>query len=225
MNSRRLVQLKKLIKIMELERNEHATADLSALSKRSQVVKTLTANDVIFWGADAFISVALALFVVTYIEGATILNVGIALMIHRVVGALAAVPIGRWFDTHRGFLDEVRGLSLACLAAGFCYIILSFATAIWQLYIIMFFLGIFSMVNLAAWRILFYNNVGKKQFGQTIGVYQMLFSLGIGLFLAVGGFAGDRYGYNTVLLFGGVIMIFGSLLPLLIRGYFSPEKK
>lgn len=210
---------------MEIERNEHATANLSSVSKRSQVVRTLTANDVIFWGSDAFISVALALFVVTFIEGATILNVGIALMIHRVVGAIAAVPIGRWFDTHKGYIDEVRGLSFACLAAGFCYIMLSFATAIWQLYLAMLFLGFFSTVNLAAWRILFYNNVGKKNFGQTVGVYQMLFSLGIGLFLAVGGFTGDRYGYDTVLMLGGFLMIFGSLLPLLIRGYFEPKDR
>lgn len=210
---------------MELGKNEAVAAEMSALTKRSQVVKVLTANDIIIWGSDAFISVALALFVVTFIEGATILNVGIGLMIHRVVGALAAIPIGRWFDTHRGYMDEVRGLSFACLVAGFSYICLSFATAIWQFYLIMFFLGISAMVNLASWRILFYSNIGKKQFGQTLGVYQMLFSLGIGLFLAVGGFAGDRYGYDTVLLFGGIMMTFGSLLPLLIKGYFEPEKK
>ena len=210
---------------MEIWNNENAISDMSAVTKRSQVVKILTANDVIVWGSDAFISVALALFVVTFIEGATILNVGIGLMIHRVTGAVAAVPIGRWFDTHRGYLDEVHGLSFACLVAGFSYIILSFATSIWQFYLIMFFLGISAMVNLASWRILFYSNIGKKQFGQTVGVYQMLFSLGIGLFLAVGGFAGDRYGYDMVLLFGGVMMTFGSLLPLMIKGYFKPEKE
>jgi MFS family permease len=209
---------------MEIGKNENVAA-MDAHTKRSQVVKILTANDIIVWGSDAFISVALALFVVTYIEGATILNVGIGLMIHRVVGALAAIPIGRWFDTHKGYLDEVRGLSFACLVSGFSYITLSFATEIWQFYLIMFFLGFSAMVNLASWRILFYNNIGKKQFGQTLGVYQMLFSLGIGLFLAVGGFAGDRYGYDTVLLFGGVMMTFGSLLPLLIEGYFEPKKK
>ena len=145
-------------------------------------------------------------------------------MIHRVMGALAAIPVGKWFDSQKGYLDEVTGLSFACLVAGFCYILLSFSTQIWQFYLIMFFLGITAMVNLASWRILFYNNIGKKQFGQTIGVYQMLFSLGIGLFLAVGGFAGDRYGYDTVLMLGGIMMTFGSLLPLMIRGYFEPKK-
>lgn len=207
---------------MEIEKNELNTAgaSVSALSRRSTIVKTLTANDITFWGADAFISVALALFVVSNIEGASILNVGIALMIYRVVGALAAIPVGRWFDRKRGYIDEVWGLSLACLLAGFTYILLSFSTAIWQLYVAMFFLGIFSVVNLSSWRILFYNNINREQFGQTVGVYQTLYSLGIGLFLAIGGFTGERFGYDQVLMLGGFLMIFGSVLPPLIRGYF-----
>jgi MFS family permease len=208
---------------MDVERNELNTAGaaISAANRRSGIIKALTANDITYWGADAFISVALALFVVSYIEAATILNVGLALMIYRVVGALSAVPVGRWFDTHRGYLDEVRGLSFACFGAGFTYILLSFSTTIWQLYVAMFFLGIFATINVSSWRILFYSNIVKRQFGQTIGVYQMLYSLGIGLFLAVGGFVGERYGYDTVLLMGGFLMMFGSLLPLLIRGYFG----
>ena len=206
---------------MEVDRTEHTVAGSKALSTRDYIVRTLTANDVAFWGADAFISVALALFVVTFIESATILNVGIALMIYRVVGALAAIPIGRWFDQHKGYLDEVFGLSLACLCAGFTYITLSFSTAVWQLYLAMFFLGIFSTVNMCSWRILFYNNVNRERFGETIGVYQMLFSFGIGLFLAIGGFTGERFGYDRVLLIGGLLMTFGSTLPLLIRGYFE----
>lgn len=212
---------------MEIDKNEHhsAGAGILPVSKRSNIVKTLTANDIVFWGADAFVSVSLALFVVSSIEGATVFNVGIALMIHRVTGAFTAIPVGRMFDRNRGYLDEVWGLSLACLLAGFVYILLSFSTFIWELYLAMFFLGIFSVINLASWRILFYSNIKASQFGQTVGVYQMLFSLGIGLFLAIGGFAGERFGYDKVLLYGGTLMVFGSTLPLLMRGYFVDGKK
>lgn len=211
---------------MELEKNELHTAsrNLSAADKRTHIVKILTANDVTFWGADAFISVALALFVVSFIEGATVLNVGIALMIHRVVGAVAAIPIGRWFDKHKGYIDEVYGLSFACVSAGFVYILLSFSTQIWQLYLAMFFLGIIAVLNFASWRILFYSNIEKGQLGQTVGVYQMLYSFGIGLFLAIGGFAAEKFGYQWVLMMGGVIMVFGSMLPLMLRGYLKGGK-
>lgn len=207
---------------MELSKSEIESSKLSeAQVRRSHIAKTLTANDVMVWGADAFISVALALFVITFIEGATVFNVGIALMIHRVVGAIAAIPVGRWFDSHKGYVDEVLGLSIACLGAGLVYFLLSFATQIWQLYVAMFVLGIMAVVNIASWRILFYRNIAAKQFGHAIGVYQMMFSLGIGLFMAIAGFTGDRFGYDKVVMFGGLIMIAGSSLPLLIRGYFK----
>lgn len=207
---------------MEINKSELEAAKLSAAAaKKAHIIKTLTANDVMFWGSDAFISVALALFVTTFLEGATILNVGIALMIHRVTGALASVPIGRWFDKQKGYADEVMGLSAACLCAGIVYFALSFSTQIWQLYLAMFFLGILSVINIASWRILFYSNVEQKQFGQTIGVYQMMFSLGIGLFMAIAGFTGERFGYDRVLMIGGLLMIVGSALPLLLRDYFK----
>jgi len=208
---------------MEIEKNElnSSGVGIAAVSRRSAIIKTLTASDITYWGADAFISVALALFVVAFIEGATILNVGIALMLYRVVGAISAIPIGRLFDHHRGYLDEVWGLSIACFFGGVVYILLSFSSSVWQLYLAMFFLGIIATVNLASWRILFYSNIDKGRLGQTVGVYQMLYSLGIGLFLAIGGFAGERFGYDKVLLFGGLLMIFGSTLPLLIRSYFK----
>lgn len=193
---------------------------LDAATRRSYIVKTLTANDIIFWGADAFILVALALFVVTNIESATVLNVGVAYMIYRVAGAITSLGVGRFFDKNKGYVDEVLGLSLACLSAGFAYVLLSFSTSIWQLYVIMMFLGVFATVNLTSWRILFYGHILKSRFGSTLGMYQMLFSLGIGLFMALGGFVGERYGYDRVLLLGGLMMIVGSSLPLLIRDYF-----
>lgn len=207
---------------METEKTELNTSvmPIDAATRRSNVVRTLTANDIIFWGADAFILVALALFVVDHIVGATILNVGVAYMIHRVTGAISSLAIGRYFDRHKGYLDEVLGLSLACLAAGFAYVLLSFSTEVWQLYVIMMFLGLFATVNLTSWRILFYGHILKSSFGATLGTYQMLFSLGIGLFMALGGFVGERYGYDRVLLLGGLMMIIGSALPMLIRNYF-----
>lgn len=207
---------------MEIERNEMNVAGLGVNTgdKRSSIIKTLTANDVSFWGADALIMVVLALFIVSFVKDATVLHVGIAFTINRAVGALAAIPLGRWFDAHKGYLDEVTALAGACLATGSLYVVLSFVTHVWQLYVIMFFLGIAYAINLSAWRILFYSHVHKEEFGQTVGVYQTAYSLGIALFMAIGGFAGERFGYDKVLLIGGLLMMGGSSLPLLIRTYF-----
>lgn len=210
---------------MEIDRNELNSAGLGVVTsgKRNNIIQTLTANDVSFWGADALITVSLALFIVSSIHGATVLHVGIALTINRAVGALAAIPLGRWFDKQKGYLDEVNALAAACFVTGSLYILLSFATHVWQLYTVMFFLGISYAIDLCAWRILFYNHVHKDGFGQTVGVYQTIYSLGIALFMALGGFVGERLGYHNVLLIGGSLMGVGSILPLLIRAYFKEK--
>lgn len=210
---------------MDVERNElnAGSVGLSKVSKKATIVRTLTGNDIIYWGADSFISVALALFVVTFIDGATVLNVGIALMIYRIVNALASLPIGRFFDRHKGLLDEATGLSLACLASGTIYVLLSFSTEVWQLYLAMVALGFSAAINLASWRILFYSHVDREQMGQTMGIYQMLYSLGVSFLLALGGFVGEQFGYAQVLFYGGLLMMIGSMLPFLIRGYFTDK--
>lgn len=210
---------------MEIDRNESNVAGLgiTTSNKRSSIIQTLTANDVVFWGADALVTVVLALFIVSSIKDATVLNVGIAFTINRAVGALAAIPLGRWFDKHKGYLDEVTAVTIACFITGGLYILLSYATHVWQLYTVMFFLGISYAIDLSAWRILFYSHIRGEGFGQTVGVYQTIYSLGVALFMALGGFAGERLGYGNVLLIGGSLMMIGSSLPLLIRTYFTPK--
>lgn len=206
---------------MEIDRNEMNVAGLGVapVDKRSTIIRILTANDVTFWGADALITVVLALFIVSSIKDATVLNVGVAFMINRAIGALAAIPLGRWFDKHKGYLDEVTAVAIACFLTGALYLTLSFVVYVWQLYVVMFFLGISYAVDLSAWRILFYSHIHKDGFGQTIGMYQTIYSLGIALFMVLGGFAGERLGYDNVLRIGGLLMVVGSSLPLLIRTY------
>ncbi len=188
-------------------------------SKQNSLIKALTANDIIVWGGDAFIGVVLALFVVDFIDGATALHVGLALMILRVTNAVAAIPLGRFFDEHKGYRDEVWGLTIATFMYGVLYLLLGFSSHIWQLYTIMFFFGIARTLDISSWRILFYGHIDKSHFGQVTGMYQTLFSFGIGLCMSLGGFAGDYFGYDKVLIFGGLFIMMGSFLPPLIKGY------
>lgn len=188
-------------------------------SKRNSLIKALTANDIMFWGGDAFIGVILALFVVNFIDGATATHLGIAFMIQRVTNALVAIPIGRYFDSHKGYLDEVWGLTIASFFYGLVYVLLGFSTAIWQLYLAMFAFGVVRTIDLSSWRILFYGHISRGQVGEATGMYQTLFSFGLGLCMSLGGFAGERFGYNTVLIVGGLFIMAASFLPPLVKNY------
>lgn len=193
-------------------------------SRRGKILRALTASDISFWGTDSFISVVLVLYAIQFIPGGSATHVGFAFLGNRLVNALCSLPIGRFFDRYRGYLDELWALALASVLTGMLYIGLSFANALWQLYVIMLALGFLSAVNLAAWRVIFYNNIAKGEYGQTVGVYQTFISISQGIALALGGYLGDRIGFDNVVFLGGLIIMLGGFFPLAIVRFFHQKK-
>lgn len=181
----------------------------------------MTFSDISFWGARSFISVIIALFVIEFIDGGSATHVGLSSMAYSAVSALLSIPVGRFFDKHKGYIDEVWGLAFASAMTGIVYIWMSFATDLWQLYISMILLGILSVVNTTSWRVLFFNNVGKREYGETVGIYQTFMSVGEGMALALGGIAGDVFGFEKVVFWGGVVIFAGALIPIGIKHLFK----
>ena len=77
--------------------------------------------------------------------------------------------------------------------------------------------GVGNAIDLNAWRILFYGSIDEHERGQTVGIYQTIMSITTALILALGGFIGEKYGYNIVLIIGGLMSFTGGILPLFLR--------
>lgn len=190
-------------------------------SKRGKILRAMTINDISYWASDAFVMIIFALFVVNFIEGGTASHVGFAVFGYFVVRALVSIPVGQFFDSHKGYLDELYGLALTSFTAGTLYMLLSQSTQLWQLYVAMVLLGFISAVNLTSWRVLFYNNIEKKEYGQTVGIYQTATAISYAFAGALGGVIGEFFGFDTVLFFGGLAMFCGGFVPLVLRQYFQ----
>lgn len=198
--------------------------DLYQNSQRGKILRAMTLTDISFWGTHAFIGIVLILYVLQFIEGGSATHLGLAFLVFSAVSAMFSIPIGRFFDKHKGYIDELWGLVFANLATGFTYVLLSFSTQLWQLYSIMLVLGFLYVLNLTSWRILFYNNIKKEEYGETIGVYQSLFSIAEGLALALGGFFGDTFGFDNVIFYGGIVIMLGSIIPLYVKSFVLEEE-
>ncbi len=199
---------------------EQANSPIHFYRKNSKVgylLRILTVDDVSFWGANSLISVIFALFVVENIVGATAVHVGIGLMLRELTLALLSIPVGRMFDRRKGLLDEVTFLSVSGFLVGTAYLLLSLSNQIWHLYAIMIVIGVSQAINLNAWRVLFYGSIQETERGETVGVYQTVMSITIALILGIGGFVGETYGFNVVLILGGFMAILGGILPLFLR--------
>ena len=177
----------------------------------------MTLNDITYWATDAFVGVILILFVLEFIDGGSATHFGLAFLLYKFVSALFSIPIGRFFDKNRGHIDEIWGLVCTSIAAGSVYVTLSFASQLWHLYLAMGILGLLSTVNLISWRTLFYNNIKAGEYGRTIGLYQTFMSIGQGCALALGGLVADKFGFDTVVFYGGIVIIVGAFLPLSVK--------
>lgn len=204
---------------------EHRTkADFYQDTTRGKIIRTLTLSDLSFWAVDAFVTVVLVLFVIQFIEGGSATHAGLAFLTYKGIAALLSIPVGRFFDTHKGHLDEVWGLAVAAFVYGGSYMLLAFSTQLWQLYAVMVVMGLMSTVNLLSWRTLFYNSIHKDVYTETVGTYQTIVFLGQGVALAMGGIVGDTFGFNTVVFYGGLIITLGGFLPLSLR-YFIHKSR
>ncbi|MCA9352654.1 MFS transporter [Patescibacteria group bacterium] len=192
-------------------------------TRRGYILRMLTLDDVTFWGADTFISVIFALFIVTNIEGGSATHVGLALTIRQLMVALFSVPIGKLLDKHKGYVDEVYFLAISGILAGCTYALFGFATELWHVYVLMVFVGISHTLNLDTWRVLFWGSIKKSERGETTGIYQTIMSITGALILALAGFLGDTYGYRFIIWIGSCMTMLAGLIPLFIKR-FVPQK-
>lgn len=192
-------------------------------TNKGRLLRTLTLSDISYWGADSFIGVVMVLYIVNFIHGGSATHAGLAFLLYKGVAAVASIPIGRYFDKHPGYLDEIWGLTLASLLGGATYIGLSFSTELWQLYLGMFSLGLASVLDLLSWRKLFFSHLDEHSHSQTVGVYQTILFIAQGAAVALGGLVGDRFGFNTVVFYGGIIVALGAVFPFSVRYVFAKK--
>ena len=190
-------------------------------SRRGKILRAMTLHDVMFWSSDAFVTVIFALYVVQFIEGGNATHVGLSYFVYSLVRGLLSIPVGQFFDKHRGRIDEVWGLALASFGGGIVYILLSQAHEPWHLYVAMFAMGFFSLLDVMSWRVLFYTSLDKTEYAETVGIYETITMVTVSFAVALGGIAGDRFGFDMVVLFGGIMMFVGGFVPLMVRRFFD----
>lgn len=190
--------------------------------RKSDVLSALTLNDSLFWSADVFVGIIFALFVTQTLGGSAI-DVGLMFGLYRIVRAITAIPIGRYFDEHRGHFDEYYALMLVGLGVGLVYVLLSFSTELWHAYLGMVLIGVGHVIENLSWKVLFYSNVPEEAEGQINGIYEVISQLMYAAAMVIAGFVGEIFGFEWTLMFAGFITIlssFGVLMMYKARGRF-----
>ncbi len=185
--------------------------------KNNNLLSALTLNDAVYWGADLFFATVFAFFVLNNIEGGSATHVGIVYGCYRIVRAFCALPVGKFLDQHRGYIDEMWALILSSIIVGGMYITLFYASELWHIYVAMLLIAVGHALNIGSWAVLFYDNITKKYSGETIGMYNTIMQIVYGLAAALSGILGETFGFEWIVLFAGILTILSGFTPLFIR--------
>lgn len=179
-------------------------------NEKKDVISTLLLNDSAFWGADVFVGVIFALFITQTLNG-TAIDVGLMFGLYRITRAIAAVPVGRILDRHRGHIDEYYAVIAASGLVSLSYVLISFSTELWHVYFFMVFLGIGHVVDNVSWKVLFYGNLQEESQGSIMGIYEVTSQFTNALAMVAAGFIGEIFGYQWALIFAATMTATGAL--------------
>ena len=189
--------------------------------KNNKLLSALTFEDATFWGSDVFVAVVFALFITQNIDGGSVTHVGIIYGVYRIVRAFLALPIGKFFDRHKGHIDEMWGIVFSSLLTGSIYLVLFSVTQLWAVYVAIVFIAAGHALNQGAWQILFHSSVDESKRGQVTGKYQLFMQIIYGTASICAGIIADVFGFKWIMVLAGVITIAGGVLPLFVREKFE----
>lgn len=179
----------------------------------NQVVLLLIGIELFFVTIFALVGPFISVFITQNISGGTVSMVGIASMVFLVSKSTLQIPLSRVVDR------TTKENSIACILAGgyaavaFCPLILAFSVSAWQVYLAQFFCGLGSALAYPSWNALFTRHIDKEQTAFEWSIYDTVIGFGAAAAAILGGFLIDRFGFQSVYLWVGIVILMSSFLP------------
>lgn len=171
----------------------------------------------LFWLATNLISPFMSVFFVNEVPGVTLTEVGIASLVFFLSFGLLEPVVGVISDKIQGLEDELCFVMFGYLLRGVVFILFAFATHVWHLYMLQFFLGALRALAGPGDKVLFTRYLPGKQNATLWGIDESFINISAALGAGLGGYFISQYGFGTVFIVTGVITILAGLIniPLL----------
>ncbi|MBU4579711.1 MFS transporter [Patescibacteria group bacterium] len=179
--------------------------------KLNSIIKYLTIADFALLSGFSLIAPIFAVYILDNIKGGNLEIVGIATAINILFKVVFQLPIARYLDKKKGDLDEyyftIIGSAFLAVSPLF-YLIISTPT---ELYAVQAFYGISLAMNYPGWMSLFTRHAEKERESSQWAIYSSITGIGSAAAAALGGFIGERYGFNLVFWLVFFITVLGTV--------------
>lgn len=144
-------------------------------------------------------------------------EVGIASLIFYLSFGLLEPVVGIISDHIKGLKDEIWFVIFGYIARGTIFMLFSFATQAWHLYMFQFMLGIFRALAGPADKVLFAKYLIDRKSATLWGIDESIVNISAALGAGIGGYLITIYGFRHMLVLTGILTIIAGLvnIPLL----------
>ena len=181
------------------------------------IVRTLILSDFLIWSASNLISPIFAIFVVTQIPGAGVLEVGIATTIFMLLKSSFQIPVSLYIDRSKSENDDFYTMLVGSVLAGFVYFFYPSITTVTQLYLVQAVSAIIGALAFPGWMSIFTRHVDKDKTAYEWSLEELLTGVGMAATATLGGYAAEIYGFASLFYIIGVVTIIGGLTLLFVK--------
>lgn len=176
----------------------------------NRILRLLTIADIMLYSGLGLSAPIFAIFVERDIPGGSIAVAGFAQTLFLLVKALAQLAVARFTDRDVGYVREywtaLFGYALTSVAA-FSYLGVSTVTG---LYAVQVLLGLAGAFEYPGWMVLFTRFTARQHEGREWTGYATAVILGMAVTAGLGGWAAERYGFDTVFTAAGILAALGA---------------
>jgi MFS family permease len=182
----------------------------------------------LLWFSDIFILTGfglttpiMAIFIKETIVGGTILAAGIASALFLTVKACVQIPFSRYVDSHENKVKWLHVGTFLIITVPIQYL---FAKNILSIYLAQITYGIGAGLAASTWLSLWSTHLDKDHESFEWSLYSATVGIGTGASALIGGLLATYAGFNTAIIFMGVLCIIGFFMLLHIEQQTHMEK-
>ncbi len=177
--------------------------------KINKVIAFLTLSDIFTWGLYLVITSLAGLYLATKLDENAVEIVGVGVAIYNLAKGGFQIPVGIITDRIKKDRDDILFLTAGNLFMGAPFLFYPLISSPLLFFVLQFFIGLGSAMNLVNWRKLFAKNLDSGKEGLEYGAYDTVMSLSIVIFsLAAGLIANISEKYFDLVMVGmGTLMI------------------
>ncbi|MEM0317671.1 MAG: MFS transporter [Candidatus Nezhaarchaeales archaeon] len=177
----------------------------------NSVVKSLIILDTNMLAASGLITPIFAIFVANNIIGGSAAVVGVATSIYMVLFSIVRLISAYYVDKVLNETQRIALLSTGTIIVGASFLLYVFATYPWQVYVLQALNGIGTALRYSSIMSLFTRYIDKGHESLEWGFYAVSTSLGQAAAASIGGLLADHFGFSTVFVIVGVIILMSSI--------------